>query len=93
MAVKSHFHDDSGVTEYTPICRKCLVSIQGRNFMPKWGLFNGAVGTVMEIIYEKGNNPNHGDLPTAVIVDFPGYIGPIWDKNNPTVSQPKTPCT
>ncbi len=90
LAVKSHFRNDSNVTEYTPICRKCLVSIQGRNFMPKWGLFNGAVGTVVEILYEKEKKPNHGDLPTAVIVDMPGYVGPIWDKINPTVRKMKT---
>ena len=41
----------------------------------------------METIYEKGKNPNHRDLPTAVIVDFSGYLGPIWDTNNPTASE------
>ena len=53
LAIKSHFSDDSGITEYTPICCQCLVSLQRRNFMPKWGLFNGAVGTVVEIFYDK----------------------------------------
>ncbi len=44
------------------------------------GLFNAAVGTVVEILYDKEKNPNHGDLPTAVIVDIPGYVETIWDK-------------
>ncbi len=52
--------------------------------MPKWGLFNGVFGTMIEIMYDKDKNSNHGDLLTCVIVDFTGYVGPVWDKNNPT---------
>ena len=40
----------------------------------------------MEIIYEKDKIPDHKDIPIAVIVDVPDYVGPIWDKNNPMVS-------
>ena len=53
--------------------------------MPKWVLFNGAVGTIKEILFEENKNPNHGNLPTAVIVDFSGHVGPKQDKNNLTV--------
>ena len=47
------------------------VAIKGRNFYPKWGLHNGATGTVKTIAYAKGKNPNNGDLPDYVEVEFP----------------------
>ena len=33
----------------------------------------------------KGENPNNGDLPLYVVVDFPLYHGSAWDTKNPTV--------
>ena len=61
------------------------VALSNRNFHPAWGLHNGACGTVDEIIFESGSNPNEGGLPSYVVVDFPLYNGPIWDEDNPTV--------
>jgi hypothetical protein len=69
------------------ICIGALVSICGRNFWPKWGLHNGALGTVMEIVFAKGQSPNNGELPLYVVVNFKTYCGPIWDPENPTVSK------
>jgi hypothetical protein len=54
------------------------------NIEPKWGFFNGAIGTVVDIIFRQGENPNDGHLPTVVVVDLKHYRGPIWDKDNPT---------
>jgi hypothetical protein len=51
---------------------------------PKWGLLNGAIGTVVDIIFRQGENPKEGHLPTVVVVDLKHYRGPIWDKDNPT---------
>jgi hypothetical protein len=40
--------------------------------------------TVVDIAYHQGENPNSGNLPKVVVVDFKHYRGPICDKNNPT---------
>ena len=82
--VTSHF-DDQQLPKAGMFCIGSRVALEGRNFNPSWGLFNGAMGTVDEIIFEKDGNPNRGDLPKYVVVDFPQYCGPIWDINNPKV--------
>lgn len=84
MAVRSHFGKDS--IRSTIICRGSKVALTMRNFQPSWGLHNGAVGIVEDIIFEKGKSPNADDLPRYVVVNFPAYIGPVWDKNNPKVN-------
>ena len=84
-AKKSHFSKENKKTK-TLLCRNAKVAIKGQNFLPKWGLFNGAVGTVIHINFEKGDNPNNKDLPSFVIVDFKNYKGPIWNEKHPTVS-------
>ena len=43
------------------------------NIFKKAGLTNGAVGTVVGIIYEENCKPQ--DLPSMIIVHFPDYIG------------------
>jgi len=84
-------YDNNTIPTTTCFSRGCKVAIKGRNFCPKLGLYNGAIGTVQEIVYEFGKSPNAGDLPLYVAVDFPGYKGHmsqfgsiIWDRNNPT---------
>lgn len=44
----------------------------------KAGLYNGAVGTVVDIVYKQGCRPtdNPTPLPDVVFVRFPGYKGP-----------------
>jgi len=79
-------HFDSQPPDATMICVGCRVAIENRNFNPIWGLHNGACGIVKEIVFNKGKNPNNGDLPLYVVVEFPLYCGPIWDKDNPKVT-------
>jgi hypothetical protein len=62
------------------------VAIEGRNFKPRWGLYNGAIGTVEQICYSEGESPNEGHLPKYIVVNFPQYKGPVWDKKNPKVT-------
>lgn len=78
-----HFVGD--IPETAMLCIGSLCSIQQQNFMPSWGLHNHACGTVEEMVYAKGSNPNNGDLPLYVVVQFPQYSGPAWDKQNPKV--------
>lgn len=69
------------------ICVEARVALEQYNFCPSWGLHNGACGTVEEIVFGKKKSPNTGHQPEYVVVNFPLYCGPVWDENNPTVSQ------
>ena len=83
-AVKKHFSKDD-TPERVLICIDAWVHLAGKNIRPKWGLYNGARGKVVEIHFKnKGDNPNSGCLPDYVVVDMTAYNGPIWDKKNPT---------
>ena len=82
--VASHF--DSKSPKSVMLCKGSKVAIDNKNFCPQWGLHNGACGMVDEIVFSPGENPNHGDLPSYVVVEFPLYCGPAWDKDNPKVS-------
>jgi len=66
------------------ICRGAKVQLKNRNFRPEYGLFNGSMGEVKEIIYEPLLSPVSGDLPTFVLVDFPKYTGPPFLIEHPT---------
>lgn len=79
-------HFDSNMPETCMLCVGAMAAIENRNFCPVWGLHNGACGVVEEIVFEKGKNPNHGDLPLYVVVNFPLYCGPAWDKDRPKVN-------
>ena len=61
-------------------CRVILTRNQGE--LTRLGLNNGAIGTVISIIYRDGEKPPN--FPEAVIVDFPKYRGPSWISNKPT---------
>ncbi|KAK3093512.1 hypothetical protein FSP39_016633 [Pinctada imbricata] len=45
------------------------------NLCVPFGLFNGALGYVVDIIYKTGRRPTDG-LPDVVMVNFPNYTGP-----------------
>ena len=81
--IASHFDSEAPVS--CLICVGCKVALENKNFFPEWGLHNGACGTVKEIIFEKDKNPNEGDLPQCVVVEFPLCCGPAWDLDNPKV--------
>ena len=82
--INSHFNKD--MPTVCLICVKAKVTLCNKNFNPRWGLFNGARGTVIKIAYAKGKTPNNGDMPEYIIVDFPHYSGPAYFANQPTVS-------
>ena len=90
---RSHFSKE--LNPPALLCRGVPVCIKNRNFLPLYGLHNGACGFVEEIVFAKGRNPNEGDLPEYVVVDFPLYKGPAWDKRKPTripVPMCNAPC-
>jgi hypothetical protein len=75
---------ESDIDPILNICRGAKVQITGKNFVPDWGLFNGAVGKVIEIAYEHDTSQLDGSFPKFIIVDIPTYIGPTWIKDQPT---------
>ena len=53
--------------------------IDGVNYLPKIGLYNGAYGTIIDIIYKinriaEPNDKEHDPLHDYVVVDFPHLI-------------------
>ena len=88
---KKHFKASNLVLS-TDLCVHAKVAIGGINFIPELGLYNGARGEIVDIVYKTMAGPNnkHEDhLPAYVVVDFPHlrlppYIEP-WDRLHPTV--------
>ena len=87
----SHFRRQRMIFSFD-VCVGAQVCLEITNIDPIVGLYVGAIGTVVEIIYDKSNGPN-GDakehLPKYIVVDFPSFKPrpgqQVWDKNNPTV--------
>jgi len=82
--IASHYDNSYAIPTTTLLCRDAIVSLQHRNFLPKWGLYNGSMGVVRDIIYKKGQSPNSGHLPKYTVVEFHAYTGPEWSQENPT---------
>ena len=57
------------------------------NLKANWGLCNGAVAKVVDIVYKDGRRPNDHPalLPDVVLVRFQGYRGPPNRNEDPTV--------
>ena len=64
------------------LCKNARVMLT-RNLWTEVGLCNGAIGTVLDIIYAEGNSPPV--LPIAIIVQFDekDYSGPSFCANTP----------
>jgi len=77
------FKQENDIDPIVNICRGAKVQLMGKNFEPDWGLYNGSIGTVKEIVFERDENPLDGTLPQYVLVDFPEYCGPPWLKDKP----------
>ena len=80
---KNHFENDSRKSLNCILVRNARVALT-RNIWAEKGLFNGSMGKVIDIRYQHGTSPLKGDKPAYVIVDFDNYLGPPWDKNNPS---------
>jgi hypothetical protein len=80
--------------KHTDICVGEKVAISNVNFLPEIGLYNRAIGDVIEIVYNDRpvgtNDKQHYHLPIYVVVNFPNLrlstnIAP-WDELHKTVS-------
>jgi hypothetical protein len=80
----SHFKDLNPVsTIYIAINSK--VELRGKNINPKYGLYNGSTGVVVDIVFNKNESPNKGHLPKYVLVRFHAYTGPPFLHSDPKV--------
>lgn len=92
-AYPSHFFGKK-ILYNLDVCVGAQVCLETANIDPISGLFVGAIGKVIDIIYDKSVGPNGQSsehLPRYIVVDFPSFDPPkgvdVWDKNNPTVSR------
>jgi hypothetical protein len=89
----NHF-DARTYNSHTDICVGARVAISNVNILPEIGLYNGAIGTVVKIVYqdrpEGPNDKEHNHLPDYVVVNFPNLKLPAgilpWDKLHKTMS-------
>ena len=92
-AYPSHFYGKKILYDLD-VCVGAQVCLETANIHPNSGLFIGAIGQVVDIVYDKSVGPNGNKqerLPRYIVVDFPSFKPPanveVWDKNNPTVSE------
>ncbi len=89
----NHF-DTRIYNSHMDICVGAKVAISNVNILPEIGLYNGAIGTFVEIVYqhrpEGPNDKEHNHLPDYVVVNFPNLKLPAgikpWDELHKTVS-------
>ena len=74
-------------------CVGSRVALKNWNILPSASLYNGAMGTVLEIVYSNSVGPNdkeHYHLSDCVVVDFSHLNLPLnihlWDSKHQTVS-------
>ena len=75
-----------GLMQLLYLCRDSKVMLVA-NIKVEWGLFNGAVGTVIDIIYLNERRPTDDPppQPDVVFVKFDGYKGPAFIEDHPTI--------
>ena len=85
-AMKADSNKAGGLLPLLYLCRDSKVMLVV-NLKADWGLYNGAVGTVVDIVYKDGRRPTDdpAPLPDVVLVRFPGYRGPSYVNEDPTV--------
>ena len=83
----NHCIEEQSFPTKTAMCIGAMVMLLN-NFVVEEGLYNGAVGKVVDIIYENEDGPREDKaLPSYVVVDFPHVKfekGMEWDKDHPT---------
>jgi len=78
-----HF-DNERTPPVVYLARNAQVQLTGINLCPKWGLYHGARGKVLDIVYHPEQFPPD-DLPLYVLLDIPEYCGPSFIPNAPNV--------
>ncbi len=63
-------YDNKRTPPLVNLAQNSLVQLTGTNLCPKWGLYHGARGKVLDIVYHLSHSPPE-DLPLYVLLDFP----------------------
>ena len=72
-----------GLVKTLYLCRGAKVRLTSNINIP-YGLFNGSMGTVVDIIYCDGRSPSDSQ-PDVIMVNFPKYTGPPFIESHPNV--------
>ena len=72
-----------GLVKTLYLCRGAKVMLSTNINVP-YGLFNGSMGTVLDIVYTGGKDPTVS-LPDVVMVEFHKYSGPAFIESHPKV--------
>ena len=88
---KSGHFDEERMPSTTLFCVGCKVALVGINIKPEWGLYHGAIGKVLDIVYRHKEGPHATEdaadkQPAYVMVNFPQYCGPNMYANDDTLS-------
>ena len=88
---KSGHFDEERMPSTTMFCVGCKVALVGINIKPEWGLYHGAIGKVLDIVYRHKKGPHAAEnaadkQPAYVMVNFPQYCGPNMYANDDTLS-------
>ena len=85
-AQKADSNKAGGLLPLLYLCRDSKVMLV-TNLKGAWGLYNGAVGTVVDIVYADGSSltDDPPPLPDVLYVRFPGYKGPPYINEDSTV--------
>ena len=83
LVTNNKHYDEDSILACIPLCRNAKVSITGNNICPQIGLFNGSIGTVLDIVYKENESPNNFALPSYVLVEFTFYRGKPFLSNKP----------
>ena len=79
----SDIEQAGGLQKTLFLCKSAKVMLSVDLCVP-YGLFNGATGTIVEIIYLNEKRPENS-LPDAVMVEFETYKGPAFIQENSKV--------
>lgn len=71
---KARSSDAFGLDMYVPVCLGARVMCS-QNLCTQWGLVNGAIGTVEDIVWKEGADCK-ADRPHLIMVHFNNYTGP-----------------
>ena len=84
--MKANSNKAGGLLPLLYLCRdnKVMVVV---NLKADLGLYNGAVGIVVDMVYKDGRRPTDDltPVPDVALVRFPGYRGPPYINEDPTV--------
>ena len=70
-----------GLQQILFLCKNAKVMLT-THLCVAFGLFNGATGTIIDLIYRNENRPENS-LPDVVMVEFDNYSGPPFIEENP----------